>query len=164
MKKRLEIGDVFQVSLEGGKKYMQFIADDWKQLNSSVLRVFKKLHSQETEFNVILIENDEEEFCVHITDIKQGEKDGLWEKVANEEIVYKDKDIFFKGSYDYGNPEVKESKDWYVWRLGEEKSQEVSFDDEILHKAYIGTISQPQHVFEMVEHNGEFQGFYPKHK
>lgn len=164
MKKQLEIGDVFEVPVSGGKKYMQFIGDDWHQLNSSVIRVFKKIHSKDTVYDLSLLEDDEEEFCVHVVDIRQGEKENLWHKVANEEVVGADNKVFFKGSHDLGNPEVKVSKDWYVWQFGEDGSQEVSQQDEILDHAYVELIMQPKRVYEMIENGGTYPGVYPKHK
>jgi hypothetical protein len=155
---------VFEIKVNGGKKYMQFIADDIQQLNSSVLRVFKSIHVYDLGYNPSLLKNDEEEFCMHVTDIKRGEKEGLWRKIANEKVFKSDVDVFFKGTFDMGNPEVKLSKKWYVWRLGEDHSHEVDYRDGILDKAYIGLIVPPIDVYEMANNGGKLSGFYPKHK
>lgn len=164
MKKRLEIGDVFEINLEKGKKYMQYIGDDMKQLNSSVIRVFKPVYQKNTVYNLSLINNVETEFCVHVVDIKSGEKEGLWQKVANEKVLNDNEGIIFKESCDHGNLEIKISKNWSVWRFGEDQSHEVDYRDEILDKANIDLIIQPDHVIEMINNNGIYPGIYPKHK
>lgn len=45
MAKRIvtKIGDIFSVTLKNGKqRFFQYIANDYSQLNSSVIRVFRK--------------------------------------------------------------------------------------------------------------------------
>lgn len=39
-----KIGDVFSVKIDNNKKYFQYIVSDLTQLNSDVIRAFKKVY------------------------------------------------------------------------------------------------------------------------
>ena len=84
-----KIGDVFAVKIDDkSKKYMQYIVNDLIQLNSDVIRVFKKIYKIEEAPELSEIVNNEVEFYAHCV-TKLGIKLGCWEKVGN--IKYDEK-------------------------------------------------------------------------
>ena len=63
---RTKIGDVFSVKVsENEKKYFQLIAFDLTQLNSDVIRAFKKVYGIEEQPPLAEIVNGEVEFYAH---------------------------------------------------------------------------------------------------
>jgi len=122
MAKRVQVkkGDVFEVFLDDGLKgYFQFISLDSTQLNSEVVRVFKQKHKVDEEPILDEIVKGSVYFYVHIM-IKLGVKKNFWNKIGNVKLEDDLTLPYFRSSRDYGNPEVKVSKNWYVWQVNEE--------------------------------------------
>lgn len=164
MKKRLEIGDVYEVEVKNGKKYMQYIGDDSSQLYSPVLRVFKNTYPHDTVYSSELLKTNETEFYVHVTDLALGEKDGKWKKIGNCNELGELEEIIFKSSVDwFANRNLEISENWYVWPMNGQ-NRDVKVDDEVLNRAFIGLVIQPDNVLEMIENKGVYPGVYPKHK
>lgn len=68
MAKRIasKIGDIFCVEIESeNKAYFQYIANDMTQLNSSVIRVFKKRYPMDYIFSIEDVVSDDVEFYAH---------------------------------------------------------------------------------------------------
>ena len=68
MAKRIitKIGDIFSVALNNGnQRFFQYIANDYSQLNSSVIRVFKKEYPAEYELNSEEVVKYEVDFYAH---------------------------------------------------------------------------------------------------
>lgn len=111
-------GDIFVVKLaDGNKRYFQYIATDMTQLNSSVVRVFKKIYPFEYSFKADEIISDEVDFYAH-TMINPGQKMGFWEKVGKSTELG-DLDIWFRT---YQNDEIHTPvmdirKGWSVWSM-----------------------------------------------
>jgi hypothetical protein len=82
---------------------------------------------------------------------------GLWKKCNKIEFEYVD-DMYFRISADYGNPEIRTSSEWYVWKIN--GKMEKTNDKMGLEKAEIGTVINPKAVFERIE-NGNYRFFYP---
>jgi hypothetical protein len=163
MRKYLKTGDIFEVNLGNNTKgYVQYIADDTEQLNSSVVRVFKKRYPVESAPSFDEITTGDVEFYSHITDIKHGEKDGTWRKVGkSEDIGDIKKPIFRSCSEDitmYSPSHL--SKHWYVWRIGEE-SQTVRPGNKVLEQSDIGMVIWPESIKERME-TGKYHAFFPK--
>ena len=63
---RTKIGDVFCVKVsESEKRYFQLIAYDLTQLNSDVIRVFKKAYDMESNPLLSDVINDDIDFYAH---------------------------------------------------------------------------------------------------
>ncbi|MFH3675605.1 hypothetical protein WAH59_20800, partial [Acinetobacter baumannii] len=65
-RKNTKIGDIFVVKVDNDKKkYFQLIAFDLTQLNSDVIRSFKKVYPLEADIDLLEIVNGEVEFYAH---------------------------------------------------------------------------------------------------
>ena len=97
-----KIGDIFSVKIDANsKKYFQLIAFDLTQLNSDVIRTFKKIYSIDENPDISEIINGEVEFYVHCI-TKSGVKMNLWEKVGNTVDIGSLNHVLFRGTNDYG--------------------------------------------------------------
>ena len=122
MAKRLvtRIGDIFEVPLENNlKAYFQYIMRDSTQLNSDVIRVFKKKYPKDKVLTLEDVVDDDVEFYVH-TSVLPGAKQGFWHKVGNIKVPPDIERPCFRGTRDIGNPDLKVSERWYVWRANDE--------------------------------------------
>ena len=98
-----KIGDIFSVKIDDGhKKYMQYIISDLTQLNSDVIRGFKKKYPIDYIPDLSEIIKDEVEFYAHCV-TKWGIKLGYWEKIGNICDVGETGHILFRDSNDYGH-------------------------------------------------------------
>jgi hypothetical protein len=117
MRVTTKVGDVFRIPLkQGGVRYMQYVANDMTQLNSDVLRVFKPITSN-AESDIEKIAESEIDFHVH-SDTRAGIKMGNWTKLGRAN-VYGPTLTLFRQTADDGNPGIKFSTRWSVWRVGE---------------------------------------------
>ena len=115
----IRIGDVFEIQLTSQKfVYFQYIGLDITQLNSEVVRVFKTQYSVGfPDKDLSQIVTDEVDFYVH-TVIKWGLKGGFWKKIGNASLEKELKLPMFRATDDIGNPAVKVSKKWFIWKMG----------------------------------------------
>ena len=165
MGKYLKIGDIFEVILDDKTKgYVQYIADDMTQLNSRVIRVFKKRYSVGGTPSVDEITTDDVEFYAHITNIKYGEKGGTWRKTGKSENVGDIKKPIFRSTPEDITLHSSShfSKHWYVWRIGED-TQYVRPNNKLLPQSDIGMIIWPESVKERMI-TGKYHGFFPKYE
>jgi len=125
MKKRIviKIGDVFAVPIaRGWKRYFQFISRDSHQLNSEVVRVFQARYRKSENPELENIVSDEVEFHIHLF-IRLGVKKAAWSKIGKVSIGSDIELPYFRSSRDFGNPSIKISKNWYVWRVNDPKAK-----------------------------------------
>lgn len=116
-----KIGDVFEVPIsETEKKYFQLIAFDLTMLNSDVIRAFKLVVSLNESPKISDIIASGVEFYAHCV-TKWGVKDGSWSKIGKSQDIGRLEHIQFRSSSDAGNPQVKVSHNWWVWRVNEER-------------------------------------------
>jgi hypothetical protein len=158
------IGDIFSVALDYKKrKYFQVIAFDSAQLNSSVIRVFRKEHDQTESPSLSDIVHDEVYFYAHCS-TKLGVKLNLWQKVGNVMEVGSLDDIVFRGTNDYGHKlgeePVKISTNWYVWKINDEKITRVGKLVGSNRSAEIGVVVNPYDIVNRIK-TGEYNFFYP---
>ena len=145
-----KIGDVFSVKIdENNKKYFQLIAFDLTQLNSDVIRSFKKNYAIDSKPDLLEIIKGEIEFYAHCI-TKLGVKLGHWEKIGNiKEIGYLNH-ILFRGTSDYarkiGEERVKVSEKWYVWNINDEDYTRVGKLKGDNQKAEIGMVMSPDNI------------------
>lgn len=89
MAKRIvtKIGNIFCAEVEGKYKfYFQYVANDMTQLNSSVIRVFKRRYTLDANPKMDDIANDEVLFYAH-TILRNGIELGIWSKVGKSAIL-----------------------------------------------------------------------------
>jgi hypothetical protein len=163
MKVKTNIGDIFLVELNNTKRYFQLIAFDLLQLNSDVIRVFKKNYSIDEQPSLTDIIIDEVDFYVHcVTDL--GKKMKLWKKIGNLDDVGNLSHILFKDTNDYGHgPEeksIKISHNWYIWKIGDNDFSWVGELKGKHQKAYIGIVINPLGIIEMLKGN-KYPPLYP---
>lgn len=164
MAKRIivEEGDVFEVPLKNDTKgYFQFIMLDSTQLNSEVVKAFRKRYAVNDVPNLKEVVKDEVQFYAHVI-IKFGVKMNLWKKVGNVPLEATIEVPYFRGSNDYGNPEVRVSKSWYVWKANEDFVQVGELEGE--HANYdIGSVLAAPEIPEIMN-TGKSSYFYPSYK
>lgn len=168
--KKPKIGDVFEAVLHNNQKgYLQYIGNDLTQLNSDVIRVFKKRYPAEANPSLEEVLSEEVNFYSHVTGVEFGEKDGVWRKVGNSANLGDLKLAFFRDAADelekrengeWGMPKV--SRTWKLWRMNEPMRLVDQLEGENI-KAYIGLITQPKFVIQQMQ-TGEWPGFYPSYK
>ncbi len=159
MANRLQIGDLFEVRTDAlAKRYFQYIADDASQLGSDVLRVFRDAYNVDEKPVTDRILNGEVDFHVHVF-LKNGLKQGLWEKIGHARPPADLKSILFRDSEDYGNPEIKTSKRWYVWRIGGPYKDVGELTPPYQH-AEIGVVIPTSALISRMR-TGKFDFFYP---
>ena len=159
-----KIGDVFSVKIDGGsKKYFQLIAFDLAQLNSDVIRAFKKVYSTDDNPDLSEIINGEVEFYAHCV-TKSGVKLNLWEKVGNTAEIGDTAHILFRCTNDYGSKlgeePIKISEKWYVWHINDEKFTRVGKLTGENRKAEIGVVVNPYDIVERIK-TGKYNFFFP---
>jgi hypothetical protein len=159
-----KVGDVFSVKIdENSKKYFQLIAFDLTQLNSDVIRAFKKVYPVEASPALSDIVSGEVEFYAHCV-TKWGVKMNLWEKVGSIKEVGALDHILFRDTNDYGSKvgeePIKVSDKWYVWHINDEDFTRVGKLTGENRKAEIGIIVTPDDVVERIK-TGKYSFFYP---
>ena len=151
-----KIGDVFSVKIdESHKKYFQLVAFDLTQLNSDVIRAFKKVYPINANPDLSEIVNGEVVFYAHcVTNL--GLKMKFWEKVGNTTEIGNTTQILFRNTEDYGSKTgeepVKISSKWYVWRINE-KFIDVGKLEGNNRKAYMGLVVNPSGIIELLKGN-----------
>ena len=154
MRTNTKIGDVFSVELENtSKKYFQYITNDLTQLNSCVIRAFKREYSIHEIPEVLEIVKDEVDFYVHVF-VKLGIKMNLWKKEGNTPNIGKLDHIVFKDTNDYGiklgDMPVKTSNNWHIWRINDQNFTRVGKLEGDDRKAYIGLVINPRGIIELL--------------
>ncbi|MBX3268371.1 MAG: hypothetical protein KF831_16860 [Acidobacteria bacterium] len=165
MKKRVvtKIGDIFSVRInEKNRKYFQLIAFDPTQLNSDVIRAFKKEYPIDADPDLEEIVRGEVEFYAHCV-TKWGVKLDYWEKVGTSGDVGDLNNILFRRTEDYGHKEgaapIRVSDRWYVWQIGGQFKEVGKLNGE--HRiAEIGIVVTPSDVVERMK-TGKYSFFYP---
>ncbi|MFP9099856.1 hypothetical protein ACLI09_12465 [Flavobacterium sp. RHBU_24] len=98
-----KVGDIFSVELiNGNKKYFQYIANDLTQLNSDVIRVFKKEYSLNENINYPELLSSEIDFHAH-TMINIGVKRNFFHKDGKHDIFPDINNIIFRDTNDSGS-------------------------------------------------------------
>lgn len=161
---KTKIGDIFSVKIDkDNKKYFQLVAFDLTQLNSDVIRTFKKEYPISANPDLSEIVSGEVEFYTHCV-TKLGLKMNLWEKVGFISDVGKIDNILFRGSSDSGSKvgeeNVKVSERWYVWRINDKNFTRVGKLKGENRKAEIGIVVNPYDVVERMK-TGKYSFFYP---
>jgi len=156
-KANTKIGDVFSVRMNNtSKKYFQYVISDLTQLNSDVIRVFKKVYPIKSNPDLSEIVSGEVEFYAHCV-TKLGLKMNLWKKVGNTNEVGNTTDILFRDTNDYGSKvgekPIRVSQNWHVWRINDKDFTRIGKLDGENKKAYIGIVMNPLGIMEILKGN-----------
>jgi Immunity protein 26 len=158
MAARMRIGDVFEVALGNGQVgYFQYVAVDMSQLQSAVIRAFARLYDEGNRQDLAAIVANKVSFHAHVL-LKSGYTLKIWHKVGNAPAPT-EIDVLFRNSGDYGNPEIKISKDWYVWRINEPFRHVGALTPEY-QSAEIGVVKAPQEIAARML-TGRYKFVYP---
>lgn len=155
---RLKIGDVFRVPVDGSTNgHFQYVATDTTQLSSEVIRVFQEAHSTQDVVDIENIVRGVVAFYAHVF-LKIGLKQKYWHKVGHSDEIGQ-VDVLFRNSNDYGNPKIRVSHDWHVWRINEpfEKVGNLSADYQ---DAEIGVVVPPDSLVHRIR-SGRYDFVYP---
>lgn len=158
------VGDIFAVILDGKKKYLQLIALDSRQLNSDVIRAFKKEYSIDEPLDLDEVVRGEVEFYAHCI-TKWGAKLGYWSKAGKSDDVGETTHIMFRGTPDYGRRQgeqpIRISNNWYVWHIGDDHFTDVGKLVGENRNAEIGLVINPESIVHRMR-TGEYDfPFYP---
>lgn len=149
-----KIGDVFSFEInETQKMYLQYIANDMSQLNSDVIKVFKKIYNKIDNPSLQEIVEGEIAFYFHC-DTRAGVKRELWNKVGNIKINGDLSNILFCCKDDWQNEKVD---DWYVWEINK-ATKRIGKMDSKYSKSYIGFIFPVHFIVNKVKY-GYYEGF-----
>lgn len=159
-----KIGDVFSVEIDvNNKKYFQLVAFDLRQLNSDVIRAFKKKYPINSNPDLSEIINGEIEFYAHCV-TKLGLRMNLWGKAGNIKEIGDITQILFKDTNDYGSKvdeePIKVSQNWYVWRINDKTFTKVGKLEGENRRAEIGIIVNPYDVIDRMRF-GKYEFVYP---
>ena len=158
VKKRIvtKIGNIFCVEIRNDYKcYFQYVANDWSQLNSSVIRMFKKRYPMDALPTMDEIVHDEVSFYVH-TVLRIGIATETWYKVGTSKELGDTKNIMFRTHDDvnYAGTGKTKSSNWRIWKIGEEW-QFVGEMNEIYRKYDLGWVFTCKDVVAKIE-TGKF--------
>lgn len=153
-----KIGDVFSVKIDdSSKKYFQYIVSDLTQLNSDVIRAFKKVYPLNANPDLSEIVNGEVEFYAHCV-TKLGLKMGYWESVGNISNVGNFDNVLFRSSGD--NPQTRVSQNWWIWKINEEQKPVGKLQGEN-RKSEIGSVIPPDSIVHRMQ-TGKYDFVYPE--
>lgn len=156
--KATKIGDVFEVIIsETEKRYMQYVISDMTNLNSDVIRVFKKKYPISENPAIDDIVEDKVLFYAHC-DSKHGIRLGYWTLYGNTEKVGNTDDILFRISGVFGDVV---SYSWYIWRVNQ-NHQYIGKLTGDMKKIDIGCVFPAVNILYMVKNDGKFPGKYPR--
>lgn len=158
MSNRFAIGDVFTVPLGMSVVgFFQYVACDSSQLNSHVVRVFKRRCREDEVPGVSQIVRGEIDFHAHVF-LGVGVKHKFWRKLTGANVVG-EVDVLFRDSNDYGKSKRKTSDDWYVWRI-DGPYQQVGALCGANRTAEVGVVVPPDSLVYRMK-NGSYDFFYP---
>jgi len=158
-----KIGDIFSVPInDKSKKYFQLIAFDLTQLNSDVIRSFKKEYPINVDPDLEEVVNSEVQFYAHCV-TKWGVKLGYWGQVGKSNYLGDLSHVLFRDTNDYGEKEYIEiSHKWYVWHINDPDFVRVGNLEGENRKAEIGMVMSPANVVHRIR-TGEYNlPFYPR--
>ena len=158
MSQKPKIGDIFQVPIDAlSFGYFQYITNDSTQLNSQVVRVFRGRYSQDESTDIARVSSEEAEFHAHVF-LTVGIKQLLWRKIGHKGVAAKP-DVLFRDTNDFGNPKVKVSRDWHVWKVNEPSRSVGTLELRYQH-AEIGVVVPPDSLVCRMR-QGSYDFAYP---
>lgn len=145
-----KIGDIFctQIS-DQSKRYLQYIISDIEQLNSDVVRVFKKEYPIDSFPSLEEIVRDQIDFYAHCL-TKAGIKFGFWETIGNIPDIGDTDSILFRDKLDWTISKGRINDDWWIWYVNRpfDHVGKLSKQNE---KADIGIIFTPNLIYNKLK-------------
>ena len=163
-KKRIvtKIGHVFCIEIDNQYKcYFQYICNDMSQLNSSVIRVFKKRYPMDYVPVIEDIVTDEVSFYAH-TVLKFGIADGAWYRVGKS-MDFSESDfdnVLFVTSHDsriirvngkLGIEWVNRMENWWIWKISCDSVNIGVLPIEYTHTTYPGAVFQYPSIIKRIK-------------
>ena len=114
------VGNIFCYEVEGkSKRYFQYISNDWTQLNSSVIRVFKKRWNTADNPKIEEIITDEIGFYAQAI-LRAGIENAGWYKVGTSTNLGLEKlnHIYFAQTFD--EPGIHTNPSCAIWHVNQE--------------------------------------------
>lgn len=156
--KATKIGDVFEVIIsDTEKRYMQYVISDMTNLNSDVVRAFKKKYPITEKPDINEIVKDEVMFYAHC-DSKHGIKMEYWTLYGNTTDVGDTDNIMFRIPAEH---DVEVSYQWWIWRvnlkhqyIGKLKGEQKKID--------LGSVFPVKSILYMIINDGAIYGKYPR--
>ena len=150
-KKRVmtRVGDIFCVEFQDRKLYLQFIALDMSELNSTTIRVFKKEYPLDYVFCAEEVVKGDVAFYVH-TSLQPGLKQGLWTKVGKSNDVGDLSGILFRRTSDF-SPQRLKSYRWWVGGINQEYTMIGELTEEYERITNYGGVWPPSLVVETIK-------------
>ena len=149
MEKRTQIrkGDILSITRGEIKRYIQYVCNDFYQLNGNVIYIFKTIYSSNDNPTIEEIVNDTYELVLH-TFVKIGVKNNGWKKIGHSHS--KDvSDIYFFTWNDDDQRRILSmcnhfyEYNWRVWTINKEMPYEKKLPTgECMH----GPIYPPSHI------------------
>ena len=99
------------------------------------------------------------DFCAHVF-LRIGLKHGYWKKIGNAPEIG-NLDTLFRDSHDYGNPSIKVSKNWHVWKANQPFADvgELTGSNR---DAEIGVVIPPDSIVHRMR-TGQYDFVYPQY-
>jgi len=162
-----KIGDVFCAEIDGEfKAYFQYVANDLTQLNSSVIRVFKKRYPMDYVPVIEEIVKDEVLFYAH-TVLRWGIEYNAWYKVGKSLNIGEEdlKNVFFcmtqSTHYNFSTHEITNVdplENWFIWRIGHELKGVGRLPMKYIDKVYISSVMNFASILECAKY-GYYLGY-----
>lgn len=140
-----KIGNVFCVEMDGRYKcFFQYIANDIEQLNSSVIRVFRKRYPMDYKPDMDEIVAGEVAFYAH-TILRAGIANGIWYKVGKtSDIGQKELEDVIFGTTGKIRSDVQEDVDprenWRIWDLNGHELRHTRLPESIKENVEVGCV------------------------
>lgn len=159
MSKRPSVGDLFEVQLDSASaRAFQYVSDDTTQLHSNVVRVFRETYKVGEPVDVRRILDGEIDFHAHVF-LTIGIRQKRWRKIGRAEPPGDLDAVLFRDSDDYGDPKVRISKNWYIWKINS-ISEHVGVLSQRYQGAEIGVVVPPDSLVHRMR-NGKYNFVYP---
>lgn len=120
MVKRIIIkkGDILCTEVDGKfKVYFQYVANDLSQLNSDVLRIFKRRYPIGYKANMDEIVSDDVDFYTHVYGLRDAAREGKLYKVGKHPDVGDTENIWFRCFSEGDISKMTKSYRWYIWKI-----------------------------------------------
>ena len=152
-----KIGDILCVDIDGDYKcYLQFIAVDFTQLNSTVIRVFKNHYPLDSTPTMDEVVKGEVSFFAHVM-LNNGIRDGVWYKVGKHKDVGDTDNIMFRQHQEIGVETMERKNIWYVWKINQEDIRVGECLPEEYRELSLGSVFHYERIIEKIK-TGKFYG------
>lgn len=159
----VKIGDIFSRVIETGQvRFFHLVAVDERQLNSHVIRVYKKYYSPDSMPDLLEVVNGDVDFYAHC-DVKYGAKLNLWEKAGHCSQIEDLSKVLFRGTRDYGSGadgvRIDFSTRWYVWHISDQDFTYVGKLEGEMRNAFIGLVFSVNGIVAMLDGKKYLQAY-----